>query len=160
MKALIPRSAAYFVDFLVALGFLEITQQLLFTPLGEALGVSENWFRSGINTQLFTLVTVSIPVWLYFSLMDASKWQATLGKLLLKLEVVRTPEKTRINFPRSFLRTLVKVLPWEIALLTNNLPEPLWVATDPGFRIGFALVGVLFVLYIGTVVIRPDGDSK
>jgi uncharacterized RDD family membrane protein YckC len=148
---LLPRSMAYLIDCAVAFGFFAATQLLLLVPARGAMGIEESWFYSGIHTELYTLLTISLPIWLYFALCEQSKWQATLGKRLLKLRVVDELNYTRIRFPRSLLRTLVKLLPWEIAHLSNNLPKPIWFVPEPEFRAGFMVVCILLFGYVAMV---------
>jgi uncharacterized RDD family membrane protein YckC len=128
-------------------------------PIRQLLIDSENWFRSGWNAELYTLITISLPTWLYFSSFEASPWQATLGKRLLKLETLEKGSRDRLSFLQAFVRTLIKLAPWEIAHLTNNLPVPLWYDPDPGFRAGFILVPVLVVIYIVVAFVTPDRQS-
>lgn len=150
---LLLRSIAYVIDCIIAFGIFAATQLLVFKLMREALGVSEEWFRSGINTELYTLMTISLPVWLYFALCEQSAAQATVGKRFMKLRVADAMSRRRISFPRSLLRTIVKLLPWEIAHLSNNLPEPLWYMPEPEFRIGFVAAGLLMGVYVATVAL-------
>jgi hypothetical protein len=58
-------------------------------------------------------------VWLYYPVMESSRWQATLGKHLCGLTVVTTGGK-RISFTRALLRFLAKFLSgglWGIGIL-------------------------------------------
>ena len=45
-------------------------------------------------------------------------------------------------------RTMLKLLPWEIAHIANNIPVPLMYDENPGMRYGFILCGVLMSVYI------------
>lgn len=150
---LIRRGVAYLTDCTVVFGIFALTQLLVFAPLRALIGIEEQWFYSGLNTQLYTLLTISLPAWLYFAWFEQSAWQATVGKRLLRLQVVRAIDHRRIPFGSALLRTLVKLLPWEIAHLANNLPTPIWYATEPGFRIGFAVAGVVMGVYMLLVVV-------
>ena len=116
------------------------------------MGITEEWFYSGMNTQVYMLLTISLPIWLYFMLTEQSAWQATLGKRVLKLKVVKDHSVERIGMMQSLMRTAIKLLPWEIAHLTNNFPEPLMYASEPAFRIGFAVVGMLMGVYMAFVL--------
>jgi uncharacterized RDD family membrane protein YckC len=138
-SGILPRGIAYLIDSFFAFLIFAITQPLVFSPMRSALGVTENWFHSGLNTELYTILTISIPVWLYFAILESSPWRATIGKRILGLQVVDSSSQTQIRFPRSLLRTIVKLLPWELVHLANNLPVPIWYADEPGFRVGFFL---------------------
>jgi len=66
-------------------------------PVLAAVALPQVWF-------------VLLPlVWLYYPVMESSRWQATLGKHLCGLTVVTTGGK-RISFPRALVRFLAKIL--------------------------------------------------
>lgn len=135
------------LDCAIAFMFLAATQLVLFTPIREVFGISEAWFYSGLNTELYMLLTISLPIWLYFILLEKSAWQATLGKKALGLRVIQG-DGSRLSGFSAFVRTLIKLLPWEVAHIANNFPVPMWYAENPGFRIGFAITGVLMGVYM------------
>ncbi len=143
------RLAAYLIDCLLVFAVFVIALQfVLFTPIRNTLFNSEIWFQSGWNTEAYTLLTISLPIWLYFIFYESSHWQATVGKRLLKLLTIDKTIGGRISVKQAALRTLVKLIPWELAHLTNNLPTPMWYDPNPGFRAGFAIVPVLVTLYV------------
>ena len=146
---IIWRSIAYLIDSLIVfVVFVLVTQTFFFVPVRHWIIGSEDWFRSGWNTEVYTLLTISLPVWLYFALFEISAWQATPGKRLLRLKTLDITTRNRISFPQAVVRTLLKLLPWEIAHLTNNLPTPMWYDPNPGFRVGFMVVPMLVVIYV------------
>jgi uncharacterized RDD family membrane protein YckC len=112
-----------------------------------------------VKSELYTLITISFPVWLYFVLTEVSGWQATIGKTWLGLQTIDAVGGGQISVRQSLLRTLVKVLPWEVAHLANNLPVPMWYDPEPGFRAGFILVPVLIILYLVVVILTPNHQS-
>ena len=57
---------------------------------------------------------------------------------------------------RAFGRSVLKLLPWEVAHLANNLPTPMWYADDPGLRMLFPVSGALFVAWVATTALRAD----
>ncbi len=147
--SILRRLAAYLIDcILVFTVFVIGLQYALFVPLRSLVLGTEDWFRSGWNTEIYTLLTISLPIWLYFILTEASPWRATLGKKLLKIQTLGTASRNRISILQSVIRTLIKLLPWELAHATNNLPTPMWSTADPGFRLGFALVPLLIMIYL------------
>lgn len=87
-----PSYAGFWIRFL-AYVIDSLIMSVVFCPLGFGVGlagaaaeVDENspaWL--GVNL-LLNGVSI-IAGWLYFSLMESSSWQATLGKKLLKLKV-------------------------------------------------------------------------
>ena len=144
----VRRGVAYLIDCGCAFLIFVITQYCLFLPLRLAIGITPEWFKSGMNTELYTLFTISIPVWLYFAISESSAWRASLGKKIVGLEIVDLSNSSRVSFLRCLIRIVIKLLPWELAHLGNNLPEPIWYVEDPGFRICFVISGVLFALYL------------
>lgn len=150
---IIRRAAAYMTDsVLVYLVFVFATQTLLFVPLRILLFGSDDFFKLGWFAEGYTLLTISIPTWLYFTLCEISPWQATAGKKLFKLKTMDVDSQRRLTFRQAFLRTIIKLLPWEVAHLTNNLPTPMWYDPNPGFRFGFVLVPFLVTVYLLLVI--------
>jgi uncharacterized RDD family membrane protein YckC len=105
---LIRRSLAYCLDIL-----------LLFLVLAPLAFLLEWAFglrpESGFQIWLAAVLSFSLPVWAYFTLSDASRSGATLGKKILRLAVVCEGESTRVTPTRALARTAVKLLPWEAA---------------------------------------------
>lgn len=152
----IRRGLAYLLDSMVAFTVVALGQ-LLLLPIRTAIGIDEAWFHSGANTQLWTLLVISFPIWLLFGLPERGPWRATPGKRLLGLET-RWEGEDPPGRGRAILRAVVKLLPWEMAHLANNLPVPIWYADDPGFRVGFALVPVLMITY-GVMAVTGNGRT-
>ncbi len=89
----------------------------------------------------------SVPAWLYFIVNDSSLRGATLGKRLLKLQVVRTDQQ-RVGFLRAVWRTAVKLLPWEMAhffgfTLSTDLSQFSTAQT-----VGLTAANVLIIVYV------------
>ncbi len=159
MLPFLRRTFAYLIDSLLAFVGFALTQWLIFVPLRTALGVTEAHFHNGWFTEAYTLLTASLPIWLYFILTERSSWQATLGKRILGLQTVDSASGNQIGFWQAALRTLIKLLPWELAHLANNLPVPIWYTPNPGFRLGFALVPILITVYILLIFFTPKKQT-
>lgn len=108
------------------------------------------WMRSGFLFWAFVFCTASLPFWLYYSVFESSTRQATIGMKALGLRVT-SMEGERISFGRALLRTVVKLLPFEINHATMFLPTPIWHDPDPGFRVGFVAVMALLSIYFATM---------
>ena len=65
------------------------------------------WLNQGI-----TILALTVPIVLYFALSEASRFQATIGKRLLKVSVVDTNAQPAM-LKQTLLRAVVKLLPWE-----------------------------------------------
>lgn len=71
------------------------------------------------RSQAIGLATMTLPVLLYFTLCESSRWRATPGKRALRLQVVRGDD-ARPPLARSLLRNLVKFAPWELGHVVAN----------------------------------------
>jgi uncharacterized RDD family membrane protein YckC len=118
---LVRRLAAYLVDILLLPAAVVSTQFGLAALMGR-------WpFRlltTGLRIEWWVWLSVSLPTSLYFALSESSTHQATPGKRLLGLGVTDIAGN-RIGFGRALLRTVVKLIPWEVTYLSLFLPTPI-----------------------------------
>jgi uncharacterized RDD family membrane protein YckC len=110
------RIAAFLVDYLVIAAYIG-----LLTSLGGAV-------RRALHRRLrpprtatakrvghgVAFLTLTLPVVLYFAVLEASRAQATPGKRALRVRVT-TVDGGRIPLRRSLVRAALKFLPWEVA---------------------------------------------
>jgi uncharacterized RDD family membrane protein YckC len=154
--SVISRVLAYAVD--VILLFIAIPLTLgAVCAFVLYLTVGFDWMQNGFLFWLYVFLTVSIPCWLYYSLSESSARQATPGMRLFGLQVTGTDGK-RIGFGRALLRTIIKLLPFEINHLVMFLPTPIWSDPNPGFRVWF-VVHVLMILYFATMFLTQRRQS-
>ena len=154
------RIFAYWIDILLVFVILVAALQfLIFVPLRQLFIESEDWFMSGWNSEAYTLLTISLPIWLYFILSEISPWQATIGKHLLRLQTVDITTNNKISLKQAIVRTFFKLLPWELAHFTNNIPTPMWYEPNASLRIGFIVVPLLVILYIVLAIFTPNRQS-
>jgi uncharacterized RDD family membrane protein YckC len=146
------RSTAYLIDVGMLAGAAGLVQALL-ALMGAGLPAA----ASGLQVEAWVLVTVSLPVWLYFIGLEHLTG-ATLGKRLLGLRVERA-SGGRLSLGRAWLRTALKLLPWELTHITLLLPTPIWSAPNPGFRLGFIAVYALLGLYLAAAALTPRRQS-
>jgi uncharacterized RDD family membrane protein YckC len=136
-----------------------VLQTFLFLPLRQRLIGSDEWLMAGgVPLEIYTLLTISLPTWLYFAWSEQSSWQATLGKRVCHLIVTDTGGD-RIGFGRAMLRTVIKLLPWEVSHLTVNLPTSIMFDAEPKFRYGFLAVFALLVLYPTLILLTRSHQS-
>ena len=156
INAILSRGVAYIIDCTICfVGVFLILQMplLYFRPM---LGIDYSWFDSGLNTQIYTLTTISLPVWLYFSLMESSNRQRTFGKAAVGLVICDRLNDGRLRIGHAFVRTAIKLLPWELVHIGNNLPTPIWFTDEPGFRIAFLFAGLLMPSYLVMILINEN----
>jgi uncharacterized RDD family membrane protein YckC len=80
------------------------------------------FFNSSIFITGICLIPSLLMIWLYFSCMESSKKQATLGKILLGLKVTNLDYK-RISFGQATKRFFFKIFSFGIRL--NNKGQAL-----------------------------------
>ena len=70
----------------------------------------------------------------------------------MKLAVVDI-ERKRISFRKSFLRTILKLFPWEIAHVGVIFPTPLYFSQNADIRFATVLGIILFAVYSLSILI-------
>lgn len=113
------RLAAFLADVAIVYLAVVILLQLLLGPLREALG--PGWARVGWFYVAYSLLTVSLPVWLYFAGYEAGDDRSTFGKRWLGITVTGS-DGGEISFARALARTFFKLLPFEIAHIAVAVP--------------------------------------
>lgn len=141
------RSAAFLADWIILFGVL--------APMGYIIGqfIGAPQPQTGPEVWYALLLTFSGPAWLYFIVSDSSTGGATLGKRAFKLRVTGTTEE-RVSLGRAVVRTVIKLLPWELThLFVFALSEDLghleliqWI----GLAIVYALASVYLVVMVLT----------
>lgn len=157
MKYTFKRTLAYLIDYALAFGLVMLLiQWAILTPLRPSLGITDTWFRNSWNMEFYVLLTISLPVWIYFTLQDASAKKGTVGKRIMKLAVVDAQTSERISYARAYFRTFLKLLPWEIAHAGVIFPEPSYYMDEPDVRI-LSIVGlVLFFVYFFSILLNKQ----
>ncbi|HLL75665.1 MAG TPA: RDD family protein [Pyrinomonadaceae bacterium] len=151
------RLAAYAVDaVLLFVGVGLLLGGMLGFVLSQTAGFE--WTRSGLRLWAYVFATASIPIWLYYALLESGARQATLGMRLLGLRVTGL-DGGRIGFGRALLRTAVKLIPFEINHAVLFLPAPLFYETEPGFRYGFVAVNTLMIIYLASALLTRRRQS-
>ncbi|WP_296560348.1 RDD family protein [uncultured Acetobacterium sp.] len=138
---LIRRFAALFIDYIILCVYAGTL--FLFSPM-----IGPLFQKSADQSQILGLILLVIPVFLYFSIFEASKLKATPGKMLFHVKVVKIDEAT-FSYKNSFFRSFVKLLPWEIAHFA--LWQIIFSTGDFLFFAEFLLVmtNILLVIYMG-----------
>jgi len=94
------RFFAFFIDIVIVVIFLEITMRIVF---GSSQGAEEKVVFRNNGLLHFAVLT------LYFAVMEISKWQGTVGKILLNVKV--TDENgNKVTFIKSLIRNVSKLL--------------------------------------------------
>jgi uncharacterized RDD family membrane protein YckC len=147
-SVLVHRLAAYLVDILLLFAAIVVTQFGLNALTG---GLPLRLFTTGPRLEGWVWLSVSLPTYLYFALYESSARGATPGKRLLGLHVTDMAGK-RISFGRALLRTIMKLIPWEVTHLSLFLPSPIFLDGQGGFLPGLITANALIVVYLAVVV--------
>ena len=159
MKYVAKRSFAYFLDCFICYSLVMLLiQWALLSNLRESIGLTDEWFERSWNLQMYVLLTISLPVWLYFTYFDSKKSVGTFGKRIMKLSVTDM-QSERIGLKKSFIRTLLKLSPWEIAHIGVIFPTPLYFSDNSDVRLVTILGILLFGIYMISILISPNGRS-
>jgi hypothetical protein len=139
------RLRAFVWDYLLILGFIMLLGMLSrLAPPVQAL------FQRPVQRQVAAFVVLVLPVVLYFSLAEGSVSGTTWGKHKERLQVV-CKNGCRLGMVRSFVRSMLKFLPWQIAHIAiyQSLPGRSWPATVIWLLYGLAYgLALLYLLMI------------
>jgi uncharacterized RDD family membrane protein YckC len=117
--------------------------------------------QTGVGIWVAALWNFSPPAWLYFFLSDRSKTGRTIGKRVLKLQVI-SQRKERLGWDLALGRTAIKLLPWEIvhfsAFALSKDPGQFTPTQTIGLSIGNGLVFIYFIITVWTFGRRSAHD--
>jgi uncharacterized RDD family membrane protein YckC len=118
MKLVIRRLLAFGLDYLVIVGYLVVLAVVSLAIMASGLrGAFSAAWATAWSAEAMGFLMLTLPVVVYFAILESSKSGATLGKHALRLRV-RGLAGQRLNPWRSLLRSGVKFLPWEMAHFT------------------------------------------
>lgn len=150
------RIEAFLLDYIFIVAYIFL---LIIVSVGLELGPLKSVFRLMFadpnRSDISAFLLLVLPVILYFSLFESSSWQATWGKRKRRLHVVDT-QGDRLSFPRSFIRSLLKFVPWELthACLWRIPGWPLTPSTpSPVISAGLVLVWILVGVYLVSILV-------
>lgn len=143
----IKRLLAYWLDFVMLAAVLIGMQGFIYVLFS---GFPYTLLTEGFQIELWVLLTMSLPVWLYFIWLERIR-QRTIGKRLFQL-IVANRQGSPIGWGQAILRTFVKLLPWEMTHLIVLVPEPWWSAETPQNVHWILVPNAAIVLYIAVLI--------
>lgn len=155
----VRRIGALLIDYGLILGWMAVVA-LVSSVVALLSGGFANWLAWGTTmAQLAGFVVLVLPVGVYLFATESSARQATVGKRTLRMRVVAL-DGTRASRARILVRTVVKLLPWEIAhFFVWNVVD---VATSgtvtfPGWLVaGLVVADTIPVVYVLVVALQRD----
>ena len=151
----IPRRMLAFV---ADVALLSIGVQLLYRGFQLAFGPVSALLTTGTRAELFHLVIVSLPSWIYLILGESSARGATLGKIVLNLRVVDV-YGAGLDFRRALLRTIVKMLPFELAQVALSFPQPAYITGTIGHPRLLFVVYAMLALQVAAITMTLKKQS-
>ena len=152
MNIPIRRLFAFGLDYLLIAAYLVILAGMSITVLASTL---RSVYTAAWSAELAGFLLLTMPVVLYFALLESSPAGATLGKRALGLRVLKL-DGQRLGVGQGLLRSAVKFLPWELAHFTiwqliygsaSHANLPTWAA------VSLAVVYVLVAAYLVTLFV-------
>lgn len=152
------RIAALLVDYALILGWMAVVAAIS-AGIAVASGGYANWLAWGTGVaQLLGFVVLVLPVGIYLFVCEASPWQATVGKRALRMRVVAR-DGSRAPAWRILVRTVVKLIPWEVAhfFVWHTVATAASGADFPAWLIaGLVVADLLPVVYVLVVLLEPE----
>ena len=154
------RFLALLLDYALILGWMALLAAATFA-LYAITGEFFNWLALGTaGAQVLGFVLLVLPIGIYLFASEASSHQATVGKRVLHLQVVVASTGYRPSRSRILVRTIVKLLPWEIAhfavwnivglVAVEDFDFPVWLLVI------VVIADVLPIVYIATVAAQKE----
>jgi uncharacterized RDD family membrane protein YckC len=156
------RTAAFLFDYLLIAAYIivliAVSVLLGFGPLRQTL---KELFANPNSSEITAFMLLVLPVILYFALFESSSWQATWGKRKVGLRVTNAHGE-QLSVARSFVRTLIKFLPWELAhaCLWRIPGWPFNPQTPPPIiSAGLVLVWVIVAAYVISMMLNKKHQT-
>jgi uncharacterized RDD family membrane protein YckC len=138
------RTLGFLVDYVVIAAWLVAVVALGALARTVAPELGTRLFADPVTGQASGFVLLTLPVGLYFALLEAGPRGATIGKRRLRVRVV-TAEGRAMGLGRSLARTALKLVSWELShaivwrfATPGSAPEAL---LQGGLVVVWALVG-------------------
>jgi uncharacterized RDD family membrane protein YckC len=150
------RLAAFGVDYLVILSWIAAIASIG-VGVRKAFGVQLRADMTPSDKRmghLIGLVSLTLPVTLYFAVGEHSNGHGTLGKQLLGIRVERVGGGS-VSLRRALVRSAVKFIPWELAhtVIWHSPGRPFAAAPGTSGVTGYVLSLGLACLYLGSTMV-------
>ncbi len=157
----LPRLLAFLVDYGVMVLFVAVVSGAGFAIRAQ-LGMTPSaptTFQQKLLGQALVFATVILPIMLYFAVSESSRWQATIGKRVLRLQVT-DDHGGRPPLLRTLLRAVVKFAPWELAHTGIwHVPGTPFVSEPAAFSYGIWITALLLALWWFASIWLGDGRT-
>jgi uncharacterized RDD family membrane protein YckC len=152
------RVFAFAFDYLVIALYLGVVIALSLAANAAFPNLMQSLFGHPVSGQLTGFFAVTLPISLYFALLESSSWQATWGKRRQRLKVIGTNGE-RLSRVRALSRTALKFIPWELAhtcIWQVRFASP---EASPLITVGFILVWIMVGANVVSLWISPTHQT-
>ncbi|MFH0853321.1 MAG: RDD family protein [bacterium] len=156
MKKIIQkRILAFIIDYLVIALYAGILFLLVYSAI-KLFNLNTN--VSSVIGQLIGMISLTLPVVLYFVIMENKSKQGTIGKNIKKIKVTDVNNQTA-SLKYIIIRNIIKFMPWEIAHLgihwtiyfsNEGIEQPVWI------WLVLVIPQVTVVIYLLSIVIDKN----
>ena len=157
----IKRASALLIDYCIILGYMGILAGLMFV-LYLTTGNLPDWLTYSVTVaEILGFIVLVLPVGMYLYLSESSTHRATIGKRSLHLIVISNKPNTKLTRSQIAIRTIIKLLPWELAhffvwhivAATANGQNsfPLWL------EVGLISCIIIPIIYVLMVAFQSKG---
>ncbi len=155
------RLLAFLVDYGVMVLFVAVLSVAGFA-IREQLGLTPSaptTFKQKLLAQALIVGTVTLPIVIYFTVSESSRWQATIGKRVLRLQV-KAYRGGRPPLLRTLLRAVAKFAPWELAHTgVWHVPGTPFVSEPAAFNYAIWITAMLLALWWFASLWLGDGRT-
>ncbi len=155
------RLLAFLVDYGVMVLFVAVVSAAGFA-IRSRLGVTSSApteFQQKLLSHALVFATIMLPILFYFAVSESSRWQATIGKRVLRLQVT-DDHGGRPRLLRTLLRNAVKFSPWELAHTgVWHVPGTPFVSEPGAFSWGLWIAALLLALWWFASIWLGDGRT-
>ena len=145
------RLAAYLIDYVLIMAYLGVVTVVAW-GLNRGVGLSLGDVNGVVGKQAIIFCVLTLPVILYFAILESRPNGATVGKRFLRVQVRSTGDEPA-RLARTLIRAAVKFAPWEVAhtaiwrLQTDTDDPTIWPVVI--LVLVLVLVLVVCLLYVG-----------
>lgn len=150
------RLKAFAVDYLLIFAYLSAL--LIFSVF--LMPSIQEWFQdSRVTAQLAGFLLLTLPVSLYFIIMDSRIGKQSIGKRKMQIRVVDENNRS-ISIYRSIFRIALKFLPWELSHFMAY--RMIFMEDNEVLLVDYFMGGLVYgliVLYILMVFLKKNKQS-
>ena len=150
LPALVSRGIDYGLIFGASAGIQLITSNALGVPSAE-------WFADNSPLlSLWAVLTMSLPMWTYNSLLVSAPQLGTLGQRAVGVRVI-TNDGEPLTFARSLLRTAVLFAGWELSHLAMFIPRNITTNEAAAWQLVGLSLGSLYLVSDIIAIVTTGG---